>query len=194
MSTPAQGPVLPTSIPVEGLEMRTWQVDDVPALGEAIRDSIEHLRPWMPWIAHEPLPTEERVAMVQRWEEQRLAGGDTVYGIFRGGRVVGGTGAHCADGRVRNIADDAREIGYWIRADEEGRGTMTRVVAALTTALLATPGITHVEIRHDEANTRSGAVAQRCGYRLVGRETRPIDAPAETGRGLVWRIGEDPGD
>jgi ribosomal-protein-serine acetyltransferase len=191
---PQTGPVLPESIPVEGLEIRTWRESDVPALAAAIADSVDHLRPFMPWVAEEPMPTEQRIAMVQRWEEQRLAGGDAVYGIFRDGRVLGGTGAHRADGRTRLIADDAREIGYWLRPDEQGRGTMTRTVQALTAALLATPGITHVEIRHDEANPSSGAVARRCGYRFVGYETRPVDAPAETGRGLVWRIGAEPGE
>lgn len=189
---PAARPVLPQSIPVDGLEVRTWREADVPALAEAISESIEHLRPFMPWVGQEPVPAQERVAMVRRWEEQRRAGGDAVYGIFRDGRVLGGTGAHCADGRVRLLADDAREIGYWLRASEEGRGTMTRVVRALTSALLDLPGITHVEIRHDEANVRSGAVARRCGYRFVGYESRPVDAPAETGRGLVWRIGAEP--
>ncbi len=140
----------------------------------------------------EPLPEQERIDLVLRWEQQRQAGGDTVYGVFRDGRVVGGIGAHRADGQLRPLADDGREIGYWLRADEEGRGTMTRAVQALTAALLATPGITHVEIRMDEANERSAAVPRRCGYRLIGHESRPISAPAETGRGLAWRIGPDP--
>lgn len=189
---PRPGPVLPATIPAEGLEIRAWRVEDVPALAEAITSSIEHLRPFMPWVAVEPVPDEERAAMVRRWEQQRVTAGDAVYGIFREGRAVGGIGAHRGDGKLRHITDDAREIGYWLRASEEGHGTMTRAVEVLTAALLATPEITHVEIQHDQANTRSGAVAERAGYRIVRHTTRAVEAPAETGSGLVWRIGTDP--
>jgi ribosomal-protein-serine acetyltransferase len=169
-----------------GLEVRTWRESDVPALAEAIAASVEHLRPFMPWVAQEPLPEGQRRAMVLRWEAERVAGGDAVYGILRDGRVLGGTGAH------RRIGPDGLELGYWIRVDEQGRGTVTAVVGALTRVLLALPRITHVEIRMDEANRRSAALPARCGYRLIGHEDRVADTPGETGRGEVWRIGADP--
>lgn len=180
--------VLPDHIDVPGLEVRTWQRADVPALSQAIAENLEHLRPFLPWVSQEPLDNEERAQMVTDWEHERLDGGDVLYGIFDDGRVVGGTGAHT----TRTRAAHGIEIGYWLRADVEGRGLMTRVVGALTLALLAHPEVTHVEIRHDEANTRSASIPPRCGYRLVGREQRTVQAPAETGMGLVWRIGAEP--
>jgi len=180
--------VLPDHVEVEGLQVRTWHEADVPALAEAIADSLEHLRPFMPWIAQEPLDDPARAELVRGWEADRLAGGDAMYGILRGTRVLGGAGAH------RRIAADGVEIGYWLRADEARRGTMTRVVGALTSTLLAQPGITHVEIRTDAANLRSVAIPPRCGYRLVGPEPRTPQAPAETEWGLVWRIGASPAE
>ena len=190
---PAPGPAavrepLPDHIEVPGLEVRTWRAGDVHAMALAIAENIEHLRPFMPWVAQEPLSEGARAQMVADWERDRLEGGDLVLGIFEDGRVVGGTGAHTN----RTEAADGIEIGYWLSAAAEGRGLMTRVVRALTRALLDHPGITHVEIRHDEANTRSAAIPPRCGYRLVGREQRTVQAPAETGSGLVWRIGAEP--
>ena len=179
---------LPDHIDVPGLEVRTWREPDVPAMAQAIAENVEHLRPFLPWVTQEPMADEERTQMVTDWERDRLAGGDLVLGIFEGGLVVGGTGAHTN----RTNAADGIEIGYWLSADAQGRGLMTRVVGALTQALMAHPGITHVEIRHDEANTRSAAIPPRCGYRLVGREERTVQAPAETGSGLVWRIGAEP--
>ena len=190
-STPGPAPVrspLPDHIDVPGLEVRTWRESDVPAMAQAIAENVEHLRPFLPWVAQEPMADEERARMVSDWERDRLAGGDLVLGIFENGRVVGGTGAHTN----RTDAADGIEIGYWLSSDAQGRGLMTRVVGALTRALLAHPGITHVEIRHDGANTRSAAIPPRCGYRLVGREERTVQAPGETGWGLVWRIGAEP--
>ncbi len=188
---PGQAParaVLPDHIDVPGLEVRTWRESDVPALAKAITENLEHLRPFMPWVAQEPMTLEERARLVEDWERERLAGGDVLYGILEEGRVIGGTGAHT----TRTKAAGGIEIGYWLSADAQGRGLMTRVVGVLTPALLDVPGITHVEIRHDEANVRSAAIPPRCGYRLVGRESRPVQAPSETGTGLVWRIGAEP--
>jgi RimJ/RimL family protein N-acetyltransferase len=196
-AAPSPGGVLPERIDDPGLaaagvEVRAWREADVPAMSAAILASVEHLRPFMPWAAQEPLPEEDRAAMVRDWEAARLAGGDVVYGIFQGGRVVGGTGAHRGGDGKRPVAPDGLEIGYWLTPEAEGHGTMTLVVGALTRALLALPGITHVEIRMDEANVRSAAIPPRCGYRLVGREPRLPEAPSETAWGLRWRIGADP--
>jgi ribosomal-protein-serine acetyltransferase len=186
--------ILPAVVPVAvpGLEVRVWRESDAAALGAAIADSIEHLRAFMPWIAQEPIALADRVLMIRRWEAERLAGGDAVYGILRDGRVVGGTGAHRPDADRRPMADDAVEIGYWLTPDEQGRGTMTAVVRALTDLLLDLPGLTHVHIRMDEANVRSAAVPPRCGYRLVAQARREVSAPAETGVFLIWRAGADP--
>ena len=49
------------------LVLRCWEPRDADLLGEAIVASLAHLRPWMPWVAGEPLPAEERVAKLRRW-------------------------------------------------------------------------------------------------------------------------------
>ena len=39
---------LPDLIPGPGaLVLRRWVPEDAPVLGEAVRESVEHLRPWM---------------------------------------------------------------------------------------------------------------------------------------------------
>ena len=47
-------------------------------------------------------------------------------------------------------------------------------------------GKERVEIHCDEANVRSAAVARRLGYRLDRLEDRPITAPGEHGRHMIW--------
>lgn len=178
--------VLPRSIEAGELTVRCWRDEDVDDMAAAVADNVEHLRPFLPWVSREPLSRDDRRTMIRTCEAERQHGGDVIYGIWRDGRAVGAAGAH------RRGAADGLEIGYWLRADEQGHGTMTEVVRALSRTLLDLPGITHVEIRHDEANTRSAEVARRCGYRMVRREERPIAAPAESGWGLVWRIGGNP--
>lgn len=180
---------LPAAVEVPdrpGLVVRLWQVADAPSLADAVTGSVEHLRPFMPWISQEPLPIEARSEMITKHLADWAEGGDAFYGIWVDGRAVGALGAH------RRIGPDGLEIGYWIRPDAEGRGIVSAAVRAVSAALLEVPGVTHVEIRMDEANVRSAAVPPRCGYRLIAREQRIVEAPAETGWGYVWRIGADP--
>lgn len=180
--------VLPESIDAGVVTLRCWREDDVDTLAAAVTENLEHLRPFMPWASQEPLSRTDRLTLIRNWEVQRRRAGDVVYGIWRGDRALGGTGAN------RVGAPDGLEIGYWLRAQEQGRGMMTHVVRELSRALLQLPGITHIEIRHDQANSRSAAIPPRCGFQLVGRELRPIAAPGETGDGLLWRLGPGPTD
>ncbi|MBV9804404.1 MAG: hypothetical protein JO130_14485, partial [Solirubrobacterales bacterium] len=49
---------------------------DAEALGRAVLESAEHLRPWMAWIAEEPVPLERRRARIVEWAEAWRGGGD----------------------------------------------------------------------------------------------------------------------
>jgi RimJ/RimL family protein N-acetyltransferase len=79
------------------------------------------------------------------------------------GIEVGATGLHRIDWRVPKF-----EIGYWLRTTYTGRGLMTEAVLKLTEFAFETLKAHRVEVRCDERNTRSAAVAQRCGYSLEG--------------------------
>ena len=56
---------LPRRIESPRLIIRCWEPDDVDALITAVAESIDHLRPWMPWIADEPM---ERAAVAGNTE------------------------------------------------------------------------------------------------------------------------------
>jgi RimJ/RimL family protein N-acetyltransferase len=86
----------------------------------------------------------------------------------------------------RDAGAGALELGYWLRSDYSGRGIATACAAALTSAALALPGVSRVEIHCDEANVRSASLARRLGYQLVRIEDDEIAAPGETGRNMIW--------
>ena len=90
------------------VELRHWRVEDAGAQARAIEESLEHLRPWMPWIADEPKPLAEREAMLREWEAERLAGTDEFIAVWLDGELVGSSGLH------RRIGPGGVEIGYWI--------------------------------------------------------------------------------
>jgi RimJ/RimL family protein N-acetyltransferase len=154
--------------------LRPNGVEDAPALHEAILDSLLHLRPWMPWVAGEPLTLEQRADWIRQADES--------IGIFLGGIVVGGTGVH------DRIGPTGREIGYWTRAGWTGRGIATEAARAMTERAFALPGVDHVEIHHDKANLASDRVPAKLGFTLVREVPDEIVAPAESGISCEWRL------
>jgi RimJ/RimL family protein N-acetyltransferase len=153
---------LPERIEGGGLVLRRWRAADAELLHEAVVDSVEHLRPWMPWLADEPKSVEQRTALIEGWERDWEGGGDVVLAIVHDGVVAGGSGLH------RRRGPGALEIGYWLRPDFVGRGIVTTAARLLTTAAFAVDGIERVEIWHELGNTASGAVPARLGFTAVG--------------------------
>jgi RimJ/RimL family protein N-acetyltransferase len=176
---------LPARIETERLVLRTWTPEDAEALGTAITESIEHLRPWMPWIAHEPVSLEDRTKLITEWDAKWRAGEDAVYGVFHDGTVVGGTGLH------RRIGPNALEIGYWIHADYTRRGFARELSAALTTVAFGLEEIERVEIHHDKENVASEGVPRSLGYTFTGDIAAAVAAPSESGVLCVWAMTRD---
>jgi ribosomal-protein-serine acetyltransferase len=174
--------LLPERIETPRLVLRQWEPADGPALHAAVNANLEHLRPWMPWIAQEPLTLADREARFAQWREEWFDGGDALYGVFADGEAVGGTGFH------RRIGEGGLEIGYWIHVDHVGRGYATELARALTTAALLQAGIDRVEIHHDRTNIISGRVPKRLGYTWIGAADKEPLAPAETGVSWTWRM------
>lgn len=173
---------LPGELTGERVLLRRWTADDVSALAALVTRNLEHLRPWMPWINHEPLADADRAALLATWERAWLDGGDATFGVFLDGQPIGGTGLH------RRRGPHGLEIGYWIDKDHVGRGLATEVARVLTSAALATPGITFVEIHHDKANIASSRVPQHLGYTFVGETPDQVTSPAEIGIDCAWRM------
>jgi RimJ/RimL family protein N-acetyltransferase len=157
--------------------IRPYRVGDAAALSEAIEASIDHLRPWMPWIADEPRTLAQRQAWIRE-------GAVEAIGIFDEDNrtVIGGTGLHA------RIGDGGLEIGYWVRAERVGQGIATRVAAELTMAAFDRPGIERVEIHCDEANVASAAIPRALGFTLMSIEDDEVTAPGEAGRCMTWRM------
>lgn len=166
-----------------GLQLRRWVASDAEALGQALAESAEHLRPWMAFIAEEPLPLDRRRVMISEWDRDWAQGGDVILGAFLEGRIAGGCGLH------RRIGPDGLEIGYWTHSAFLRRGVATRVAEVLTEGALALPGITRVEIHHDKDNQASAGIPRRLRFRWLGEAEREPVAPADTT--VEWRWAMD---
>jgi ribosomal-protein-serine acetyltransferase len=164
------------------VELRRWHTSDADLCLRLVSESLEHLRPWMPWATPD-YSRADAADYLERCDEDWAAGTAFQYLI-----VADGTPAGAAGLRTR-IAPGGLEIGYWVHPDLTARGIATAAAAALTDAALALPGVDHVEIHHDELNLASGRIPAKLGYKAIEtRRGRFEPAPGDSGITQVWRI------
>jgi len=140
--------------------LRLYSERDVDELQGLIEANREHLAPWMPWW-------QDRAHDTLAWirEARRAVADDSglVTAIVAGGRVAGTAGSHVV------AAEHGKAIlGYWIGAEFQGRGLVTRAVAAHVDHAFAEWGLRRLEIHAAVGNARSRAVAERLGFTCEG--------------------------
>lgn len=146
------------------LVLRCADPRDAGKLDEAIRVSVDHLRPWMEWAHREPQPLQARVELLRQFRAAFDSGRDFFYAVFSAdeSEFVGASGLHTRQGA------GTREVGYWIRADRLKRGFATEVAAALTKVAFEVDGVRRVEIRCDTENALSRRIPRRLGFEVDG--------------------------
>ncbi|MFJ4827872.1 GNAT family N-acetyltransferase [Streptomyces bacillaris] len=148
------------ALTADGLLLRPWREEDVPALLKAYDDPV--MRQWV----RLPVSTPEEGA---RWLESQRAGWASgarfsfaVTDVSRGGELVGNLALK------RPGPDPERaEVGYWTAAWARGRGVAPRALEALTAwafAAFAEEGLVRLELLHQVDNVASCRVAEKSGY------------------------------
>jgi ribosomal-protein-serine acetyltransferase len=119
-------------------------------------------RLWMPWAR--PTPTvDDTETWVRRAAASFITRATFEYMLHlkQEGTFIGNCGLH-----MKNPAVPSMEIGYWLDSRYVGRGYMSEAVAAVERVGFEIIGAVRIQIRCDERNRRSAAVAERCGYQL----------------------------
>ena len=169
----------PTRIKVDDdWVLRTLGINDAGVVARSVRESLEHLQPWMPWALDEPQALEQKIELVESFRSSFDAGENFTYGIFAAdeAEVLGGTGLH------PRVGLGGLEIGYWVRASATRQGIVTESTAALTRAGFEVCEADRIEIRIEPRNEASFGVPRKLGFveeatlrrRLPGREGGPL--------------------
>ena len=142
---------------VDGSELRLGDERDAEELYALIDRHRAYLARWLPWAEGQtPAATREFLATSRRqWE----AGEALNTLIVVDGAIAGVVGVH-AISRMH----DTSSIGYWLAPGLQGRGLMTRAVAAYLDAAFGPWRLHRMELRAAVGNERSRAVAERLGF------------------------------
>ena len=172
------------------LLLRPWTATDAARLRPILEANLTHLGPWIPAHVATPVPVPELAERLAGFGEDFASGRAYRYALLTpdGTKVLGEVDLfpRAATGRVPLPDADHSELGYWLDAAVTGQGLATEAAGALVAIAETLPGMTHVEVRCDAANTASAAVPRRLGFHLAAVEA-----------GLqVWRLDlatHDPG-
>ena len=175
MDDPQLFPV-PSSLETQRLVLRSFRIEDAPALHAALSESIRELRGslwFLPWVAEE-CTLQAAEVRCRNAAASFLLRTDLPYLAFEkiSGRLVASVGLHRTDWSLPRT-----EVGYWVRTNETGKGYASEGVAALTSWALDNLGAKRVELVTDEQNAGSRAVAERCGFRLEGVLRNVMQSP-----------------
>ncbi|MFE0555003.1 GNAT family N-acetyltransferase [Paenibacillus sp. NPDC058910] len=177
MNTPMEtNPILlsfPDRFETERLIIRAPEWGDGERINEAILESVEELKPWLPFARNIPAVSESE-AYVRKARLQFMERSDLVMHLLDKDslQLVGSSGLHRMNWEARTF-----EIGYWLRSSRTGQGLMKEAVDGITDFAIQHLGANRIEIRCDTLNERSIKVAERCGFTLEGtlRNVMPRD-------------------
>lgn len=146
----------------DGCELRLYEERHARELFALVDKNRARLRQWLPWldVSTEPAHT---AAFIRSRLAVFAEGHGAAFGIWVDGAIAGSIDYHELDPANRRAA-----IGYWIAADHEGRGLMTRAVRALLGHAFGELGLKRIEIRVAPDNARSRAIPVRLGFREEG--------------------------
>jgi RimJ/RimL family protein N-acetyltransferase len=153
---------IPEEIRSKRLRLRAPHSGFAADMNQAIRESIDELRPWMDWAQEVPTLEQSREQQL-RAREAFLAHEDLQLVLFRGDRLVGSSGLHRIDWSVPKF-----EIGYWVRTPDARQGYISEAVATIARFAFESLSARRVEIRSSVQNRRSRAVPERLNFELEG--------------------------
>jgi ribosomal-protein-serine acetyltransferase len=174
----------PIEIRTARLLLRPWRAEDAGDLLPVLEANRDHLGPWIPARVATPAPVPVLAERLAGFAADFSADREWRFGMFTiaDGKLLGEVALfpRAAGGRVAFAESDRVELGYWLRADETGKGIVTEAARAALNLASHIPRFSRAEIRCDARNGPSGKIPERLGFTL-------LESTAETGTDGVRR-------
>jgi RimJ/RimL family protein N-acetyltransferase len=178
---------LPRPIETKRLILRPWEPGDADELQAALGESVDHLKPWIPWALPEPPTIDQARDLLSTWIEEFRSGKTYIFATFdrSDSSLIGGVGLY------PRVGPDALEIGYWIRFTRAGSGFATEASRALTQVGFGVPNIARLEIHTSPDNLSSMRVPEKLGYALLEIRRTEIEPEGQLRETAVFTLTRD---
>jgi RimJ/RimL family protein N-acetyltransferase len=156
--------VAPVTLTDEVINIRPLEMGDVPAMYQAVRESLDELKNWMSW-AHDRYTereTREWITIARaHWNSSKhfaFAITDPENSSFLGTVSLG---------QIHPIYHFCN-LGYWVRSSQYGHGYAARAACLAARFAFEKLRLVRVEIVIAVGNQRSIKVAEKCGAHHEG--------------------------
>lgn len=146
----------------EHTELRLPDETDAEELTALVRRNLGHLRRWMPW-ATDGYSVEGAREFIRRNRRQFADNQGLAALAFHEGQLAGVVGLNSI-----NWLNRKTEIGYWVSADLQGRGIVTRSCRVLVDYAFGGLKLNRAEMYVGVENEKSRRVPERLGFRQEG--------------------------
>ncbi|MBM7587627.1 RimJ/RimL family protein N-acetyltransferase [Bacillus pakistanensis] len=156
---------VPLKLETERLILRApLQTGDGNMVNQAIRDSFNELKAWLPFAQEQP-SVEETEINLRNAHINFLKRESFRFLIFHKGTddFIGTTSLQGIDWDIPKC-----EIGYWVNTKFGSKGYMTEAVKELTNLGLNHIKFNRIEIRCESTNLKSRCIPERLGFELEG--------------------------
>jgi len=146
----------------ERTRLRSAALADAEPVYALVEANRARLRRWLGWV--DAVREVEHIrGFLEGVIERERAGTSLELVIEHADEIAGICGFRTID-----AANRAAEIGYWLRADREGRGIVTGACRALVRHGFGPLGLNRISLAAAADNARSRRVAERLAFRLEG--------------------------
>lgn len=143
------------------LVLRCWSPDDATALRQALNESDQHLRPWIPFMKDEPRTLQQTTEWLRLHRSNFDADKTYRFGVFSkaDGSIIG------ENMLLDRVGPGGLEVGYWTHVAQGGQGFATEASGAMVRTAFEVYGVDRVEIHCAPANQASAAIPARLGFK-----------------------------
>lgn len=143
----------------ETILIRPYKPEDIPAMFEAVRESISEVSRWLEWC-HADYKIEETEDYIMSRAQAWNNGDEYSFAIFdnKTKKFVGGVGLNLINRKFKLC-----NLGYWVRTGETGRNIASKATKLAARFALTELNLNRVEIVAAVGNLASQRTAEKAG-------------------------------
>lgn len=142
----------------EDLSLKLIELRDAERIFELTNDSRDYLKEWLPWL-DTTTKLEDTIEFIKISLKSFSENKSLIAVILFKEEVVGVAGYNNI-----NWSNKTAYIGYWLGAEFQGNGIMTKVAKALTDYAFKELNLSKVEIRVALENKKSRSIPERLNF------------------------------